>query len=108
MIALGCDHGGYELKEELKRYLDEIGIKYKDFGTHSKERTDYPIYAEQVAKAVGIVIKYNKRYQPLYVSASINGATPKTSRNAQNIIIKNTLIKHSTNSSINCFIFSPF
>ena len=52
MIALGCDHGGYELKEELKRYLDEIGIKYKDFGTHSKERTDYPIYAEQVAKAV--------------------------------------------------------
>ena len=41
MIALGCDHGGYELKEELKRYLDEIGIKYKDFGTHSKERTDY-------------------------------------------------------------------
>ena len=54
MIALGCDHGGYELKEELKRYLDEIGIKYKDFGTHSKERTDYPIYAEQVAKANGL------------------------------------------------------
>ena len=52
MIALGCDHGGYKLKEELKRYLDEIGIKYKDFGTHSEERTDYPIYAEQVAKAV--------------------------------------------------------
>jgi ribose 5-phosphate isomerase B len=52
MIALGCDHGGYELKEEIKKYLDEIGIEYKDFGTYSNERTDYPIYAEKVAKSV--------------------------------------------------------
>lgn len=52
MIALGCDHGGYKLKEEIKRYLDELDIKYKDFGANSEERTDYPIYAEQVAKSV--------------------------------------------------------
>ncbi len=52
MIAIGADHGGYKLKEELKRYLDEIGVEYKDFGTHSEERTDYPIYAKEVAKAV--------------------------------------------------------
>ena len=52
MIAIGCDHGGYRLKEELKKYLDEIGLEYKDFGTNSEERTDYPIYAKEVAKAV--------------------------------------------------------
>lgn len=52
MIALGSDHGGYKLKEEIKKYLDEIGIKYKDFGTNSEERTDYPIYAKKVAKSI--------------------------------------------------------
>ena len=52
MIALGADHGGYKLKEEIKKYLDEIGIEYKDFGTNSEERCDYPEFAEKVAKAV--------------------------------------------------------
>ncbi len=52
MIAIGCDHGGYKLKEEIKRYLEEIGIEYKDFGTYNEERTDYPIYAKKVAQAV--------------------------------------------------------
>ena len=52
MIALGSDHGGYKLKEEIKKYLKEIGIEYKDFGTDSEERTDYPIYAKKVAEAI--------------------------------------------------------
>lgn len=52
MIAIGSDHGGYKLKEEIKKYLDEIGIEYKDFGTDSEERTDYPIYAEEVANSI--------------------------------------------------------
>lgn len=52
MIALGCDHGGYELKEEIKKYLEEIGIEYKDFGSYDKERTDYPIFAEKVAESI--------------------------------------------------------
>lgn len=52
MIALGCDHGGYKLKEEVKKYLEELDIKYKDFGTYSEERTDYPIFAEKVAKSI--------------------------------------------------------
>ena len=52
MIALGSDHGGYKLKEEIKKYLDEKNIKYKDYGSFDTERTDYPIYAEEVAKAV--------------------------------------------------------
>ena len=52
MIAIGCDHGGYTLKEEIKKYLDEKGIEYKDFGAYSKDRVDYPIIAKQVAKTV--------------------------------------------------------
>ena len=52
MIALGSDHGGYKLKEEIKKYLEEVGIDYKDFGTDSEERTDYPIYAKKVAEAI--------------------------------------------------------
>ena len=52
MIAIGSDHGGYAFKEEIKKYLEEIGMEWKDFGTYSEERTDYPIYAKEVAKSV--------------------------------------------------------
>ena len=52
MLAIGSDHGGFKLKEEIKKYLDEKGIEYEDFGTDSEERTDYPIYANKVAQAV--------------------------------------------------------
>lgn len=52
MIAIGCDHGGYKLKQEIKKYLDEKEIKYNDVGCMNEERTDYPIYAEKVAKAI--------------------------------------------------------
>ena len=52
MIAIGSDHGGYKLKEEIKKYLEEKGIEYTDIGTFSEERTDYPIYAEKVAKKI--------------------------------------------------------
>lgn len=52
MIAIGSDHGGYKLKKEIKKYLDEVGIEYKDFGSDSEERTDYPIYAKKVAESI--------------------------------------------------------
>lgn len=52
MIALGCDHGGFAIKEAIKKYLDESGIEYIDFGTYSEESVDYPIYAKKVADAV--------------------------------------------------------
>lgn len=52
MIAIGSDHGGYKLKEEIKKFLDEIKVQYIDCGTTSEERTDYPIYAEKVAKLI--------------------------------------------------------
>ncbi|WKV10238.1 ribose 5-phosphate isomerase B [Thermoanaerobacterium sp. CMT5567-10] len=52
MIAIGSDHGGYELKEAIKKHLDEKGIEYKDFGTFSEESVDYPDYALKIAEAV--------------------------------------------------------
>lgn len=52
MIALGCDHGGYELMQEVKAYLDGKGLAYQDFGCHSTEAVDYPAYARKVAHAV--------------------------------------------------------
>ncbi|MGN1301094.1 MAG: ribose 5-phosphate isomerase B [Clostridia bacterium] len=52
MIAIGADHGGYKLKEEIKRYFEEQGIEYKDFGTYSEERVDYPDIAKKVSKSV--------------------------------------------------------
>lgn len=52
MIAIGCDHGGYELKQEIKKHLEERGLPYRDFGCDSPESTDYPIYAKRVAHAI--------------------------------------------------------
>ncbi|MBU4503047.1 MAG: ribose 5-phosphate isomerase B [Nanoarchaeota archaeon] len=51
-IALGSDHGGYDLKEYLKKYLDEEGIEYGDVGTFSKDSCDYPDFGEKVAMKV--------------------------------------------------------
>ena len=51
-IAIGADHGGYKLKEEIKKYLDELEIKFVDLGTNSEERVDYPIIAKQVCESV--------------------------------------------------------
>ena len=52
MIAIGSVHGGYELKEFIKGHLEEQGYEFKDFGTHSGEACDYPVFAEAVARAV--------------------------------------------------------
>ena len=52
MIAIGSDHGGYKLKEEIKKYLDEKEIKYIDYGCMSEERVDYPNIAKEVAVSV--------------------------------------------------------
>ncbi len=52
MIAIGCDHGGYELKLEVIKHLKEKGIEVKDFGCDSTSSVDYPDYAYPVAKSV--------------------------------------------------------
>ena len=52
MIAIGSDHGGFELKKKLMEHLSERGLEYKDFGTYSSASCDYPVYAKAVANAV--------------------------------------------------------
>ena len=53
MIAIGSDHGGYKLKEEIKKYLEEKEIEYTDCGTFNEESVDYP----EIAKAVSLEVK---------------------------------------------------
>ena len=66
-LAVGCDHGGFEVLESIRAYLKEKGIEYVDFGTHSTDSVDYPLIALKVAKDVsgqhpqiGITIAANK------------------------------------------------
>lgn len=54
MIALGADHGGFELKEIIREHLEDRGIPYHDFGTHSTDSIDYAPIAQQVGQAVTI------------------------------------------------------
>ena len=52
MVALGCDHGGYALKQEIVAYLERKGIAYRDYGCYDTSSVDYPVYARKVAKAI--------------------------------------------------------
>ncbi len=51
-IAIGSDHGGYDLKEQVKTWLQEMGHEVEDFGCHSKESCDYPDFGAAAARAV--------------------------------------------------------
>ena len=52
MIALACDHGGFDMKQIVIEYLEEHGIEYKDFGCYDKTSCDYPVFARPAAQAV--------------------------------------------------------
>ncbi len=52
MLAIGCDQGGYALKLEIVKHLEERGIEYKDCGTYSEDSEDYPVYARAVVKEI--------------------------------------------------------
>lgn len=52
MIAVGCDHAGYELKNELIRHLKDRGFEVEDLGTYSTDSCDYPDYAKKVCEEV--------------------------------------------------------
>ena len=52
MIGIGSGHGGFALKEAIKKHLEERGLEYQDFGTYSSASCDYPVYGRAVAKAV--------------------------------------------------------
>lgn len=53
-VAIGSDHGGFELKESLKEFLQDEGIKHTDFGTLDTKSVDYPDFAQKVASAVAV------------------------------------------------------
>ncbi|MCQ2432504.1 MAG: ribose 5-phosphate isomerase B [Clostridia bacterium] len=52
ILAVACDHGGYELKKEILAYLDKIGAKYVDFGCDSTASVNYPDYAAKACEAI--------------------------------------------------------
>lgn len=52
MLAIGCDHGGFELKTHIMAHLREHGIAFQDFGCYDENSVDYPDIAERVGKAV--------------------------------------------------------
>lgn len=52
MIAIGSDHAGFSLKQEVKKYLEENHIDYKDYGTFDEKSCDYPDFAEKTCEAV--------------------------------------------------------
>ena len=66
MYAIGSDHGGYALKQEIMKHLSERGIAYRDYGTYSEESCDYPDYGEcergivVCGTGIGISIAANK------------------------------------------------
>jgi len=51
-IIIGADHGGYKLKETIKKFIEKLNIPVKDMGTNSLDSVDYPIYAKKVAEEV--------------------------------------------------------
>lgn len=51
-VAIGCDHAGFDYKEDLISFLEGKGLSFTDFGTHSTDSVDYPDFAHPVAKAV--------------------------------------------------------
>ena len=52
MLAIGCDHGGFELKNHIIAYLKEQGIEIKDFGTYDENSVDYPDIAKKVCQSI--------------------------------------------------------
>ena len=54
MIAIGCDHGGFELKTHIMNHLKDTGVEFKDFGCYDENSVDYPDIAEKVGKAVAM------------------------------------------------------
>ncbi len=52
MIAIGCDHGGFEIKEKIRIYLENNHIIFKDFGTNGTASVDYPEFAKKVSESV--------------------------------------------------------
>ena len=53
-IAMGCDHAGFQLKNEIMKHLQDRGIEVLDLGCYSEDRVDYPVYGKKVGEAVAM------------------------------------------------------
>jgi ribose 5-phosphate isomerase B len=99
-IIIGADHRGFELKEKIKKELEEKGYKVEDIGTFSKERCDYPVISDKIGKLVskdylnkvgigfcgsgiGTLIPASK-YKRVYVARCTNAKEAETSRKHNN------------------------
>ena len=118
-IAIGADHGGYKLKEEIKKYLDELEIKYVDLGTNSEERVDYPIIAKQVCESVqskdadfgivicktgyGMAIVANK-YKGIRCAACYNQESAKFAKLHNNINVLALGAEYVSNNEAICIL----
>ena len=83
MIALGCDHGGYELMQEVIKYLEEHGLEYKNYGTYSTDSCDYPGECEKgiliCGTGIGITIAAN-RYEGIRAANCTNSFMAEATR----------------------------
>lgn len=87
-VYIGADHGGYKVKETIKKWLKKNNIDYIDVGTNGEESTDYPIFAEKVGKAVakglGRGILICKSGQGMSIAANkINGVRASVAWNSE-------------------------
>ncbi|HHZ65809.1 MAG TPA: ribose 5-phosphate isomerase B [Flavobacteriales bacterium] len=78
-VAIGSDHAGYELKESIKKYMDEKGYQMEDHGTSSSESTDYPEYAHAVANSVA---EDNDVNQGILICGSGNGISMSANKHS--------------------------
>lgn len=69
IIPIGCDHAGFELKQEIIRFFSEKGFEFKDVGCHSTESIDYPDYAHPVAD----MVSENENMLGILICGSGNG-----------------------------------
>ena len=78
-VAIGSDHAGYELKESIKKYMEEKGYQMEDHGTSSSESTDYPEYAHAVANSVA---EDNDVDQGILICGSGNGISMSANKHS--------------------------
>ena len=78
-VAIGSDHAGYELKESIKKYMEEKGYQMEDHGTNSSESTDYPEYAHAVANSVA---EDNDVNQGILICGSGNGISMSANKHS--------------------------
>lgn len=91
-LAVGCDHGGFEVLESIRAYLKEKGIEYVDFGTHSTDSVDYPLLYVLTFNWYRELYTKSRIYEEVEIMARevlILGATGKIAGHAIDALLAN-------------------